>query len=251
VGQSAAAKWLGDGHEVWASTTTLEKYHRLQDDGIFAFQYDFDTHDLPVESMPTVFDFILVSIPATNRHTVEVLRARFERVHTFLNRLQYQKLIFLSSIGIYPDISAYIDEYRLNEDSLHGKLKLAEQSIGQMERVHIFRLGGLFGKNRIFAKYFENKICSTGGQPANFVHVDDVTTLLELAFRSDLQHPIYNVVAPEHPLKKDVILAAAAKYNMALPSSFEDVDSFQKIVLGDLLQNELNYSFKFPSPLGF
>ncbi len=251
VGQSVADKWLADGHEVWASTTSVEKYHCLQDSGIFAFQYDFDTNDLPVEEMPATFDFILVSIPATNRHSVEVLKTRFEHVHTFLARLHYKKLIFLSSVGIYPDISARIDEASLEEGDLNEKLRLAERSMQLLSNAYVFRLGGLFGKNRIFAKYFENRVCTTGAQRANFVHLDDVMALLELAFRSSLRQPIYNLVAPEHPLKRDVVIASALKNSMALPKSFQNDESFQKVVLGASLQDELNYTFKYPSPLDF
>lgn len=30
VGEFVANLWLKEGHEVWASTTTAEKYHRLK-----------------------------------------------------------------------------------------------------------------------------------------------------------------------------------------------------------------------------
>src|SRR5690606_41767941 len=81
----------------------------------------------------------------------------------------------------------------------------------------VFRLGGLFGKQRIFAKYFQDKIVTTGDQPANFIHLDDVLGLIDGAIQQKIQNGIYNLVCPEHPLKKDVIMKSAEKYILSYP----------------------------------
>ncbi|UIR57166.1 GDP-L-fucose synthase [Sphingobacterium sp. SRCM116780] len=251
VGEYVAKLWLKEGHEVWASTTTKEKYHRLVADGIFVFEQNFDRQATIPTDLPKAFDFILVSIPATHKFTLEELRHRFLHVSLFLQGLTYRKVIFLSSIGIYPDVSKEIDEYTFPEEELQEKLLLAEKVMSQFPNRHIYRLGGLFGQSRIFAKYFQNKVCTTGGQLANFIHIEDVANLITQGFDGQLTQEIYNVVAPEHPLKKEVILASALKYGFELPSSFDDQDSFQKVVTGERLQNDLNYTFNYKSPLDF
>lgn len=251
VGEFVAKFWLKEGHEVWASTTTAEKYHRLLTDGIFAFKQNFDEQSTPVVNLPKEFDYILVSVPATNKSTIEDLTQRFLRVSDFLSDLHYNKIIFLSSIGIYPDVSKDIDEDSFDEDELQAKLLLAEKSIGLFPNTHIYRLGGLFGQNRIFAKYFQKKECITGGQPANFIHLEDVALLISEGFVKPLNYKIYNVVCPHHPLKQAVVEASAQKYGFELPTAFNDVDSFQKIVRSNRLQNDLNYTFKYESPLDF
>lgn len=251
VGEFVAKLWLKEGHEVWASTTTTEKYHRLMTDGIFAFKQNFDEQTVPPVDLPTKFDYILVSVPATNKSSIAELTDRFMQVGNFLSGLDYSKLIFLSSIGIYPDVSQIIDEDSIEESELQTKLLLAEKVIGQFARTHIYRLGGLFGQNRIFAKYFQNRLCTTGGQPANFIHLEDVAMIISKGFTKTLKHAVYNVVCPLHPLKKAVIEASAQRYGFALPSGFDDVDSFQKIVNGTRIQNDLNYTFKYKSPVEF
>lgn len=251
VGEFVANLWLKEGHEVWASTTTAEKYHRLITDGIFAFKQNFDEPLTPAINLPKDFDYILVSVPATNKSTIEDLTKRFVRVSNFLSSLHYSKIIFLSSIGIYPDVSKEIDEDSFEEDELQSKLLLAEKSIGVFPNTHIYRLGGLFGQNRIFAKYFQQKECTTGGQPANFIHLEDVASLISEGFVKPLNNKIYNVVCPHHPLKQDVVEASAQKYGFDLPTAFNNSDSFQKIVKSNRLQNDLNYTFKYESPLDF
>lgn len=251
VGEFVAKLWLEEGHEVWASTTTEEKYHRLVADGIFVFKQNFDEQATPAIDLPTDFDYILVSIPATNKSTQDELTSRFIRVCDFLSGVKYQKMIFLSSIGIYPDVSKEIDEDTFEDEELQAKLLSAEKAISRFPRTHIYRLGGLFGQNRIFAKYFQSKECSTGDQPANFIHLEDVAALIRTGFIKPLQHTLYNVVCPQHPSKKDVILASAHKYGFEQPSAFIAGASFQKIVKSTRLQNDLNYTFQYESPLDF
>jgi len=240
------------GHEVWASTTTYEKYHRLKADGIFSFILDFDCESFPEKAdLPDQFDFVLNSIPASQKNSLTVIENRFSNIKLFFGHITWRKQVFLSSIGIYPDKDAVFDESYVDTAELSSKLFLAEKCMLGLAHTIVYRLGGLFGKNRVFAKYFSERICTTGEQPANFVHIDDAVKLIEEASCHLLRHAIYNVVAPLHPKKMDVILASAKKYGYALPLAFEATDAVQKIVSGKLLQEELEYQFILPDPLQF
>lgn len=252
LAESFAMDMKHQGHEVWASTTQYEKYHRLKTDGIFSFIADFDNvSTLPDMLFPNKFDFVLNSIPASQKNSLSGLEKRFSNVSRFLENIQWTKQLFLSSIGIYPDKDAVYHELIADGIEFSEKLLLAEQLMLQLPHTYIYRLGGLFGKNRIFAKYFANRVCTTGEQFANFVHSDDAVRLITLATVKDFSHRIYNVVAPIHPKKKDVILASAQKYGFDLPIKFEKGDSFQKVVSGSLLQKELDYHYIRPDPLDF
>ncbi|WP_343559925.1 GDP-L-fucose synthase [Sphingobacterium sp.] len=252
LAESFAMVMKHQGHEVWASTTQDEKYHRLKTDGIFSFIADFDQgHTLSNVLLPDRFDFVLNSIPASQKNSLSGLEVRFLNIKRFLENIQWTKQVFLSSVGIYPDKDVVYHELDSAGIELSEKLFLAEQLMLQLPNTCIYRLGGLFGKNRIFAKYFANRICTTGEQPANFVHLDDVVQLISLASVKDLRHAVYNVVAPMHPKKKDVILASARKYGFDLPLRFEPGDHFQKVVSGSLLQKELDYQYIWPNPLEF
>lgn len=252
LAESFAIHMKHQGHEVWASTTTSEKYHRLNADGIFSFILDFDCENFPAKvDLPTQFDFVLNSIPASQKNSVAILENRFSNIKLFFDHIRWGKQVFLSSIGIYPDKDAVFDESYTDMAELSSKLLLAEECMLGLAHTIVYRLGGLFGKNRVFAKYFSERICTTGEQPANFVHIDDVVRLVEEVSCRVLKHNIYNVVAPLHPKKMDVILASAKKYDYVLPLAFESTNAVQKIVSGKLLQEELEYQFISPDPLQF
>lgn len=247
VGEEVAKYYIEKGDDVFATCTSIEKADNLNAFGCKVAIVNFDDAN-SIDEFPKEFDYVLNSIPASSKNTVAEISNRFQNVRNYLSHIRYKKHIYLSSIGIYPDIDFTFDEAYAGE--MNERLEVAEQKV-QLPKTHIYRLGGLFGKNRIFAKYFQNRICTTGDQSANFVHVDDVVNLLALGFKNDLQNSIYNILAPEHPTKKEVILTSAEKYGFALPSGFEVQDSFQKIVDGSKISKELDYQYIYPSPLDF
>ncbi len=249
VGEEFALYMLNKGFSIYACTTSEEKAERLSTVGISSFVHNFDDESTVNETLPVSFDYVLTSVPATTRLTVEQVDNRFANVTTFLKGIQFSKHIFLSSIGVYPDVDAvFTEEYMVESNQ---NLARAENRMLEIAGTKVYRLGGLFGKNRIFAKYFENRVCSTGNQLANFVHLDDVVELICQGFERDLKSSIYTIVAPEHPTKKEVIIASASKYGFQLPSAWEPQDSFQKLVDSSKIVDELGYAFKYPSPLNF
>lgn len=249
VGQDVAALMHGAGYEVWISTTSLDKVTMFESLGYHGVHIDFDGELKGEIALPDSVDFVLNSVPATSRNTAEVLDNRFRNVECLLQRIIFKKHIFLSSIGVYPDKDGLYDEEWTGE--LDERLLGAEQIMKTLPFTLVYRLGGLFGKERIFAKYFGGRVCQSGEQPANFVHLEDVSALIKLGFDSLNTPDIYNIVAPMHPTKKEVILASASKYGLPLPSRFDTVANYQKLVSGQKIIDRLEYSYKYPSPLYF
>lgn len=247
VGEEVAKYYISRGYEVFATCTSEEKKEHLHSLGLRVAVVDFD-EEISISEFPSAFDHVLNSIPASSKSSVDEIAHRFENIQKYLSNIRFKKQIYLSSIGIYPDTDGIFDE-EFSED-LNERLRIAEQKIFD-NTTHIYRLGGLFGKNRIFAKYFANRVCTRGEQPANFIHIDDVVALLVAGFGSKLQANLYNVVAPEHPTKEEVIRASAKKYHLELPLEFKPENSFQKIVDGSKIIEELNYTYKYPSPVTF
>ena len=247
VGEDVAAHYLKHNWQVYVTCTSLEKKDYLSSLGLNVAVVNFDIES-NIPEFPDTYDYVLNSVPASSRNSVATISNRFQHVREYLNTIRFQKQIYLSSIGIYPDKDAVFDEDY--SENLNERLLVAEQHI-ILSSSTIYRLGGLFGKNRIFAKYFATRVCTTGNQPANFIHVDDVLGLIVKGFEADLNDSIYNLIAPEHPSKKEVILASSRKYGFEEPLEFTSENSFQKIVDGSKIVREIRYEFKFPSPLEF
>lgn len=249
IGEALADRLMLEGHEVYATTTNLEKYQRLQAAGIFAIMANFDE---PVDQsdFPSHIDFVLNSIPAVKRLDYPLLTARFEAARTLLKQLAYRKHIFLSSVGVYPDRDGEFTEETIL-DERDNKLLAAEVCMQALPNTIVYRLGGLFGGQRIFAKYFQDKVCTTGAQCTNFVHQTDVLNLIQLGFQKQLSASCYNLVTPESSSKREAILASAAKYGFRPPAAFDDQECFQKHVSGDKIRQALDYTFVYPSPLDF
>lgn len=251
VGEELVKRHVRLGDRIWATTTNEEKRRRLLDDGVEAITHDFDAEQELLISHQVHFDFVVVSVPATRRLSVEEVKQRFGRIREALSGLDYGKMLFLSSVGIYPDLTGRYDESYSERSLMDANLYAAEIRLQKLPNTIVFRLGGLFGKDRIFAKYFQNRVCQTGEQLANFVHLDDVLNLMEKVSNIDIPLGVYNVVAPVHPTKKEVILASAKRYHFDVPSRFESKNDFKKYVTSEKIINLLNYDFKYPSPLGF
>ncbi len=248
VGEAFAEYICRNDAELWVTTTGKDKADRLRKLGFHTVVMDFDV-SADWRLLPSSFDYILTSIPATSKHTPEVLFDRFDRVKTLIDRLDYKGHIFLSSVGIYPDQDGIFDESCISD--LNERLYRTEKQLLSLSHTSVYRLGGLFGKNRIFAKYFADKVCHTGDQLANFVHITDVVQLIERGFERLMWGEAYNVVCPEHPSKRHVIEASAAKYGYNLPLAFEPREIFHKVVVPDKIIKLLDYTFKYPSPVDF
>ena len=247
-----AARLMDSGHRVWATCTSESKARQLEKSGISAMVVDFDQPDVDVKLERTTFDVAVISIPITRKDTMEVVRQRFGRLSTFLNNLSIHQSFFFGSVGIYPAVSGTITESTFPDEQLDQLLLMGEQTLRSVyPDLNVLRLGGLFGYDRVMAKYFEGKVCSIGYQTANFVHVDDICNIVTTMVDAGSQRKTYNVVAPEHPLKKDVIAASAAKHGYGMPISFTDAEQMVKMVSPARLIEELTYTFAYPSPLGF
>src|SRR5690606_35398632 len=152
---------------VWATCRSPEKASALQDKGFQSYVIDFDRDERSPDVGETAFDVVIVSVPITRKDTLEAVAVRFDRLVVFLKTLSFGQLLFFGSIGIYPKVSAVIDEDTFEEHQLNPKLWCGEWKLrSSFPALNVLRLGGLFGFERILAKYFVGKVCEVGYQPA-------------------------------------------------------------------------------------
>lgn len=188
-------------------------------------------------------DSIIITVPFAKRESPEVLLQRFENIHLFLKGY-YKQLFLLSSIGIYPEIEAEITENTFTDEELQPNLIQVERYLKKLfPQLNILRLGGLMGQNRIFSNFNPQPT----EQRVNHVHYEDICLIVEQMISKNCMAKCYNVVAPEHPTKREII---SYQKGITIPH-MTDEKPFGKVVLSDLLQLELNYEFKNPDPIRF
>lgn len=252
VGTHIATELMNTGNQVWATCTSTEKARQLEEHGMVSAVVDFDRQEELPELGQDVFDMAIISVPITKKDSIGTVHQRFDGLVDFLGRLSFNQSFFFGSVGIYPKISATITETTVADAELDPKLWFGETALrAAYPNLNVLRLGGLFGLDRVLAKHFVGKVCEIGYQTANFVHVADIYGIVAAMMAVGSQGKTYNVVCPEHPLKKEVIAASAAKYGYGMPAAFSEADRTAKVVSPERLIADLGYRFEYRSPLHF
>lgn len=162
---------------------------------------------------------------------------------------QSKKLVFLSSTSVYaPSDKLITENAEVLQDSLIYK---AEQIIMNAGTDHlIIRLGGLMGGERYVAKYYTGKQVDRADGPVNYVHQEDALAFTFSAIHQNV-NGIYNLVAPEHPKRKDVILENCRKHQLPPPIQFNENEDAPKIISSEKISEALSKTFQHPNPLYF
>lgn len=155
------------------------------------------------------------------------------------------KLIFMSSTSVYKGLENCVnEESALVEESLQRQ---AEDSVlSSRENVLVLRLGGLMGKDRIAGKWKSTTTYDDG--PVNYIHQDDILSIISKFIDKNITDGIYNLVAPEHPLRSSVHKENAKKFGFTVGSYNRTTGRF---VDSNKLIKELSYDFIYPNPLAF
>lgn len=253
AGKITAELFLKNNVNVWGSTTQVHKQDELKTKGICPILLDFSQDEISEKDLTILqeqhFDFIIVSVPVRRNEDATACLQKFKNVNHFLLNFKNIPMVYLSSIGVYEPINGTITE--TSPVKTDGNIFMIEEFLRtQINKLVILRLGGLFGYGRIPGRYFSNKVCTVGQEKANYVHGIDVANALLAIWKQGNSQGSYNLVAPHHPLKKDIYEQMAKKYDF-LPVLYGEDTSIQKEVSSAKIIQELNFTFEAPSPLSF
>lgn len=252
--------WLGlplgsylssKGYEVWGTTTSPEKINLLEEAHIQPVLLNFKPE--PEGNISALLDaeVLLISIPPRagkqgNDFHPQQIKYLLKNLSNFRG-----KILYISSTSVYPDTNSIITEegpVLPDHPLLEAEHLLQQSSIP----VTILRCGGLMGYDRIAGKYFIGKTVETGEVPVNFVHRDDVIHIIENCIEQSAWGEIFNVVAPEHPLRRAVYDRNARDHRWQAPTFVNPQQPLPfKIISSEKIQRVLSYRFVFPNPLDF
>ncbi|GEN70907.1 hypothetical protein [Chryseobacterium lathyri] len=240
---SRIADSMSGQYKIYATTTTKNKADELSSKGFNTSVASFPDFQLEEKVIPWTeikdIDVLIITIPISGKSCcASSLYNRVQHLFSFIGDFKGQ-IFVMSSTGVYPDIPGEYAEENLSSDHVQGERMIK----GKYPQVNILRLAGLMGDNRLLKNYNISNLEA----PVNHIHYEDICRVIKKMIETGSEGKLYNVTAPEHPSKAQVINA-----QQNLKSSEETVTIGEgKIILSSKLISELDFIFKYPDPRAF
>lgn len=269
LGLPLANDVLKNGISVKGSTTSVHKLEVLQEKGIQP--YLIALHENTIEGDITSFlkdsEVLVIDIPPGLRRDTSIsFVAKIKTLVTQIEKSEIKKVLFVSSTSVYGDvfpIEEITEETPTNPDTESGKqLVEVEQLLldNPYFQTIVLRFGGLIGEDRHPIKYLAGKenVENPDG-PINFIHQEDcigiISTIINLLFdinqgnhkmlkQVQRDNIVFNVVAPQHPTRKEYYHKKAKNMNLPLPIFAKSTASKGKIINSTKIETVLSYVFK-------
>src|SRR5690606_3833678 len=241
LGIRMAEKWQIKNH-IYTTTTSKGKIQLLGTKSLNPTLVDFNTDGSSVEiqfwkAVPSL-DVLIITFPISSRKDQDIhnVQKRIHNLSKFIGSFEGQ-IFFMNSTSVYPN-----EQKEFTEDDVPVEKVFAEHLLRILyPQVNILRLGGLMGDDRQLSKYNVSNLDA----PVNHVHFGDVAAIIEKMIENKSHAKLYNVVAPEHPTKREVI---------SVQTNQTDIDINKKrgrLISSNRLINELEYNFIYPNPKYF
>lgn len=235
------AQHLKDTFEIHATVTTESKIELLRNDGFHPEVVNFESNDRRTDwnawHKLSSIDHIIITVPLfSKRINANVLHTRIRNLSSFISQFK-GTLILMSSIGVYQSFSGEVTEEMLPAENCAGEKEIKEL----FSEVNILRLGGLMGDDRLLSNY---KVTEMDAK-VNHIHFYDICRVVQLLIENAAKSRVYNVVAPRHPSKQEVI--NSQQELISVSSQTQD----SKVVLSQKIIHELGYDFLYPDPRYF
>ncbi|MPT31011.1 MAG: hypothetical protein E2600_04950 [Chryseobacterium sp.] len=231
---------LSNRYEIFATTTTKSKIENLQSKGFHTTLISFpDEIDPQMKEwdVASQLDAIIIGIPFSGIRGMQVsMKDRQQNLLKFLGEFKGQ-LFLMSSTGVYPEI----DKDLVEEDKSPNEVESENFILERFPQTNVLRLAGLMGGQRLLKNYNISNL----DMLVNHIHYVDICSIFEKMLENNSQSKVYNVVAPIHPNKEEVINA-----QKGLPYSGERTKKGRTISAEKLIK-ELDFEFLYPDPRCF
>ncbi|AYN02707.1 NAD(P)-binding domain-containing protein [Chryseobacterium sp. 3008163] len=234
------AERLSNQYQIFATTTTESKVDELQSKGyqttLINFPNELDGEMKQWEAAKEL-DAIIISVPFSGIRGVQIpMNDKRENLLNFLGDFKGQ-LFLMSSTGVYSET----DQDFTEDDQPAEKVESESFILEKSPQTNILRLAGLMGGQRLLKNYNISNL----DQLVNHIHYADICSVIEKMLNNQSQSKVYNVVAPIHPNKEEVINA-----QKDLPYDGERT-TIGRTISPEKLMKELNFAFQYPDPRYF
>lgn len=242
LGKIVAGQLVKSGHEVWGSYRSSEAKEELSNLGIHPFYLDLNQENNDFSYLNDT-DLLLVFFPPSSFQQEELAFSNLQKILDCIP--ETTRVIYSSSIGVYPRSSGMYDETFDTVNSPKPMLAKLEKEISTKQQATlILRLGGLIGPDRhpIFS-LAGRQIESNGDSKPNLVDARDIARFIELSI-SNFTSGVYNFVAPTFQTKKEQYSSLAQKLNLN-PIEFGTKEEEVRIISMEVFNRIYEFEFQF------
>ncbi len=234
------AERVSDQYEIFATTTTPSKVEDLNSKGYHTTLISFSDElnsNMKQWGIAADLDAIIISVPFSGIRGAKIsMTERRENLLRFVGDYKGQ-VFFTSSTGVYPQT----DKEFIEEDQPAVEVESESFILQQLPQTNILRLAGLMGDQRLLKNYTISDL----DQLVNHIHYADICSVIEKMLDKQSESKVYNVVAPIHPNKEEVINA-----QKDLPYDGERM-TVGRTVSPEKLIKDLDFEFQYPDPRYF
>ncbi|MEJ6978959.1 SDR family oxidoreductase [Pedobacter sp. P351] len=245
-GFALAENLVKAGYTVKGSSTSIDKFKKLEDEGIKPYQVKFESDSESYQDDFFKSDLLIISIPP-KRSSGEagLYPSKIQRIKAAIQKAGVKQVLFISSTGVYGDHNQEVDEdTEPKPDSESGKAILSAEKILKDQKdfaVTILRFGGLIGPGRDPARFFAGKKNIPNGKaPVNLIHLKDCIGVSNAIIQRKAFGYTFNACADTHPEKMKFYTLTAQKSRLEIPEFIEELNEW-KIVTSRYLDKVLEY----------
>ncbi|MDY0932969.1 NAD(P)-binding domain-containing protein [Chryseobacterium sp. CFBP8996] len=234
------AERLSNQYEIFATTTTESKIEDLQSKGYHTTLVSFPNElnpEMKEWDAAKKLDAIIISVPFSGIRGAQIpMNDKRENLLNFLGNFKGQ-LFLTSSTGVYPETEKDFTE----DDKPAQEVESESFILDKFPQTNILRLAGLMGDQRLLKNYNISNLDLL----VNHIHYADICSVVEKMLDNHSESKVYNVVAPIHPNKEEVINA-----QKDLPYEGTRTTVGRTISPNKLIE-ELDFEFQYPDPRYF
>ena len=239
----ALASELKNKYKVKVSIRDENKRAKYKEENLFPFFLNEENLDYLDNLLDT--NYLFINFPPS----------KFKDYTSFLDEIyshkkikNIEKIIFVSSTSIYPDLDFIFNEEYILKDSKSLKVYDAETLIKDKTDL-IFRCSGLMGYNRIAGKRSSSKVVNDKNIKVNYIHRDDVIRATLFAINNNI-NGTFNLSVDIHPTKEEIYSFNSEKYGFE-KSIFKDKRGLKNRIIDGSKIEKLGFKYKYSNPFEF
>ena len=254
-GLALAETLIERGYRVRGSTTTPRKLEVLRTRGIDAYLLDIGP-ELEPSGLAGFFEsgaLVLNIPPGRSAGVKERHPGQVAAVARAVSTSPCDFVVFISSTSIYPELNRSVTEADgESPDKTSGRALRAAEDLLMAHRgfdCTVLRMAGLIGPGRLPGNFLSGKSdVGRGDAPVNLVHRDDAVESTCVILEHQVRNEVFNIVADEHPLRRDYYTRAARAIGVPAPGFVTESECAWKIVSGEKFKQQLGYTYRHPDP---